>query len=175
MPKVDKFNGIVCPNTYLKMYVKSLQPVGESEYLMAQLFKQTFTGTTLRWFLSLEDNKTQTQEEICVVSNRQYRYHIKADDTKKDLETIKQQPNKIFSTFIIRWRAKASQMTKHPNKEGRIQILVKNLLLFYLYHLFISYFPNSMYFIRAGTQIKDAIANCQIKKKKSKFRRVENS
>lgn len=35
MPVIDKFGGIKSPNTYIKFYIKALQPIGINEDLMA--------------------------------------------------------------------------------------------------------------------------------------------
>lgn len=87
--ETGKFNGTRCSSIYLMMYIRALQPIGVSKDLMVQLFQQTLTGTTLRWFLSFKDSKTQIWEDIYMEFNKQYKYNTKVDITKKDLETTK--------------------------------------------------------------------------------------
>lgn len=76
------------------------------EQLMTQLFEQILVSAALRWFLSLEENQIKTWEDICTKFNKQYKYNIKLDVTRRDLKTNKQQHNKSVFTFITRWREK---------------------------------------------------------------------
>ena len=61
---------------------------------------------------------------------------------RRDLETTKQEPKESFSTFIAKWRSKATQMMHKPNKEEQLTMVVKNLLLTCHKYLFAQYFPN---------------------------------
>ena len=163
MPTLDKFDGTGCPKAHLKMYTRALQPLGATEELLAQMFQNTLTGAALRWFLSLEDSKTRTWEDIGNEFYRQYKYNTEVDITRRDLETTKQEPKESFSSFITRWRAKAAQMTNRPNEEEQLGMVVKNLLQTYHKYLFAQYFPSFKALVAAGTQIKDAMNNGTIK------------
>lgn len=57
-------------------------------------------------------------------------------------------------------------MTKHPNEEDKIQIVVENLLPIFHSHLFISYFLNFKALIRVETQIENAITSVKLRKRK---------
>ena len=83
--------------------------------------------------------------------------------TRRDLETTKQDLKESFSTFITKWRSKATQMMNRPNEEEQLTIVVKHLLPIYHKYLFAQYFPNFKVLIVAGIQIKDAINNGTIK------------
>ena len=56
MPTLDKFNGIGCPKSHLKMYMRAMQPLGTTEEILAQMFQNTLIGAALSWFLNVEDN-----------------------------------------------------------------------------------------------------------------------
>lgn len=120
MPESEKFDGIGCPKTHLKMYVRAMQPRGATEELMAQLFHESLSGSSIRWFLNLDESKTRTWEDVCKEFSYHYKYNIEVDVTRRDLETTKQATNETFSSFITRWRLKASQMANRPNKEEQI-------------------------------------------------------
>ena len=108
MPEMDKFDGTSCPKTHLKMYVGAMKPLGIGNELLAQLFQRTLTGAATKWFVDLEDSQKKTWDDICNAFNRQYRYNLEVDITRRDLETTKQFPKESFSTFLQRWRAKAA-------------------------------------------------------------------
>ena len=151
MPSLDKFDGTGCPKTHLKMYTRALQPLGATEELLAQMFQNTFTSAAFRWFLNLEDSLIRTWEDIGNEFYKQYKYSIKVDIMRRDLETTKQKPKETFSVFITRRRAKVAQMTNRPNEEEQIQMVVKNLLPIYHKHLFAQYFPKFKALIIVGT------------------------
>ena len=120
-------------------------------------------GAALRWFLNVEDTKTQNWEDICRKFHNQYKYNIEVDITRRDLETTKQGPKESFSSFITKWRAKAPQMIMRSSEEEQLQMVVKNLIPIYHEHLFAQYFPNFKALIIVGTQVEDAINNGMIR------------
>ena len=65
MPTLDKFDGIGCPKSHLKMYMRAMQPLGATEEVLAQMFQNTLTGAALRWFLTLDDARPRSWDDIC--------------------------------------------------------------------------------------------------------------
>ena len=108
MPTLDKFDGIGCPKSHLKMYMRAMQPLGTTKEVLAQMFQNTLIGVALRWFLNLDDVGARSWKDICREFYKQYKYNMEVDITRRDLETTKQKPKESFSTFITKWRAKAS-------------------------------------------------------------------
>ena len=108
MPTLDKFDGIGCPKSHLKMYMRAMQPLGATEEVLAQMFQNTLTGAPLRWFFNLDDARARSWEDICREFHKKYKYKIEVDITRRDLETTKQEPKESFSIFITKWRAKAA-------------------------------------------------------------------
>ena len=77
-----------------------MRPLGTIEEMLTQMFQNTLTRATLRWFLNVEDTKTHNWEYICREFHNQYKYNIEVDVTRRDLETTKQEPKESFSAFI---------------------------------------------------------------------------
>ena len=88
---------------------------------------------------------------------------MEVDITRRDLEPARQEPKESFSTFITKWRVKATQMMSRPSEEEQLAMFVMNLLPVYHKYLFAQYFPNFKALITAQTQIEDAINSCTIK------------
>ncbi|MBY3556051.1 hypothetical protein HGI15_22190, partial [Modestobacter lapidis] len=130
---------------------------------MAQLFQESLTGSALRWFLSMDEAHVKTWEDVCNQFTDHYKYNNEVDVTRRDLETTKQGIHESFSSYITRWRQKASRMTTRPTEEEQIQMVVKNLLPAYHKHLFAHYFPSFKALIGAGTQVEDALYNGSLK------------
>ena len=60
LPTLDKFDGIGYPKSHLKMYMKTMHPLGVTEEVLAQMFQNTLTRATLRWFLNLDDARARS-------------------------------------------------------------------------------------------------------------------
>ena len=163
MPTLDKFDGTGCLKSHLKMYMRTIQPLGATKEVLAQMFQNTLTRVALRWFLNLDDARARSWEDICREFHNQYKYNIEVDVTRRDLETTKQELKKSISAFITKWRAKVAQMMNKPSEEEQIQMVVKNLLPIYHEHLFAQYFPHFKALIIAGILVEDAINNGIIK------------
>ena len=163
MPTSDKFDGTSCPKSHLKMYIRAMQPLGATKELLDQMFQNTLTGSTLRWFLNLDDARARSREDIHCKFHNQYKYNTEVDIIRRDLETMKQELKESFSTFITKWRSKVAQMMNRPTKEEQLTLVVKNLLPVYHKYLFAQYFPNYKVLIATRTQIEDAINNGTIK------------
>ena len=118
------------------MYMRAVKALKATEEMLSQMFQNTLTGATLRWFLNMEHNRARNWEDICKEFHNQYKYNIEVDVTRRDLETTKQESKESFSTFIIKWRSKAAQMINRPNEEKQLNMVVKNLLLVYHKYLF---------------------------------------
>ena len=163
MLTLDKFDGTGCTKSHLKMYMRALQPLGATEELLAQMFQNTLSRAALRWFLNLDDTRARSWEDICHEFHNQDMYNIEVDMTRRDLETMKQEPKESFPPFITNWRSKAALMMNRPSEEEQLTKVVKNLLPVYHKYLFTQYFPNFKALIVVGTQIEDAINNGTIK------------
>ena len=160
---MDKFDGTTCLKTHLKMYVGTLNPLGVTNELLAQLFQQSLTGPALRWFVGMDNAKKASWDSICNAFNQQYHYNIEVDITRRDLETTKQQFKESFSSFLTRWRAKAAQMINHPTEHEQIDIVVKNLLPVYQTHLQTQYLPDFKALIQTASKVEDLIQSGHIK------------
>ena len=85
-----------------------MQPLGAAKEVLAQMFQNTLTVAALRWFLNPDDARARSWEDICREFHKKYKYNIEMDITRRDLETTKQEPKESFSTFISKWRSKAT-------------------------------------------------------------------
>ena len=92
MSTLDKFDWTGFPKPHLKMYMRAMQLLGVIEELFAQMFQNTLTEATLKWFLNLDDARARSWKDIYHEFHKQYKYNIEVDITRRDLETTKQEP-----------------------------------------------------------------------------------
>ena len=73
MLTLDKFNGIGCPKSHMKMYMRAIQLLGAIEELLAQMFQNTLTRAALRQFFNLDDARARSWEDFCCKFQNQYK------------------------------------------------------------------------------------------------------
>ncbi|XP_077237250.1 uncharacterized protein LOC143878919 [Tasmannia lanceolata] len=147
-----------CPRSHLKSVLPLLQQHNLSPEQIALVFPRTLTGTAKKWFLHLKPEEIRTLEGVANKFVQQFSMEEGIDVTKRDLKSLKQGPNEIFTSFIRRWRRKAAQMTNKLPDEDLIKIAVKNLCPFYFPHMSIQYFNDFDHLIKTGTRIEDILA-----------------
>ena len=99
------------------------------------MYQNTLTEAAFRWFLKLDDFRVTSWEDICREFHNHYKYNLEVDITR-DLETMKQELKESFSTFITKWRSKATQMMNRPSEEEQLAMIIKNLLPVYHKYFF---------------------------------------
>ena len=60
MPKIDRYMGIGCPRIHLRLYNTIMRAHGLNEAQMIMLFPISLSGTTQRWFASLDVSRRRT-------------------------------------------------------------------------------------------------------------------
>ncbi|XP_077229583.1 uncharacterized protein LOC143862424 isoform X2 [Tasmannia lanceolata] len=158
MPDFDKYDGVGCPITHLQMFTIMCQPQGLSAEQMAQLFPVSLTKVARRWFMVLDKTRYRTWKDIGEQFIKQFKYDDGTEITRKDLERTKQDSKESFLTFVKRWRRLAAQMMQCPSEEEQIQMIMKNISSQLQYHMSLQYYPDFKYFINAGMQIEEAMA-----------------
>ena len=113
-----------------------MQLLAATKELLVQMFQNTLTEATFRWFLNLDDAWARSWEDIYHEFHNQYKYNIEVDVTRRDLETTKQEAKESSSTFITKWRLKVAQMMNRPSEEEQLTTVVKNLLPVYHKYFF---------------------------------------
>ncbi|GAB2236581.1 hypothetical protein Droror1_Dr00028314 [Drosera rotundifolia] len=97
MPYFTKFDGTSDPRSHIKMYHRTMNSYQVSMEAMIQFFPQSLTGPALTWYLSEEEKKIRTCEDLQHLFVSQYRYNTQVDVTRTDLETTSQERSETFS------------------------------------------------------------------------------
>ena len=131
-------------------------------------FPLLLTRGALRWYYSLDPNKTKVWNELVKLFVGQLIFNTMIDVTLRDLETTKQGVGVTFFEYMTRWKGKASRMVNRSNKKDQINMIIKNLLPAYNSRLLSSPISSFGELCDSGTRIEDAINNGQMEKAKSK-------
>src|ERR1041384_343489 len=142
-------------------------PFGLGDELLAQLFQQSLTGTTMRWFFGLDKTKIRTWEDVCHAFNSQYHYNLDVDVTRRELETTRQEEKESFAKFLTRWKKKAAQMIDRPTEQEQVDIIIKNLRPVYQTQLQTQYLPSFKSLVETANKVEDLIWTGQLKNESS--------
>ena len=77
---------------------------------MLTLFPLSLSGTTQRWYASLESSRWRSWEDLAQEFLIQYSFSSDTNVTRRELEFLRQGLDESISSFISRWREKAAEM-----------------------------------------------------------------
>ena len=81
---------------------------GLDEAQMIMLFPISLSGTTQRWFASLDVSHYQTWDDLAQEFLRQYAFNNIIDVSRRELEALRQRPEESVTSFISRRRENIS-------------------------------------------------------------------
>ena len=84
MSTLDKFDGIGCLKSHIKMYMRAMQPLGATKEVLAQMFQNTLTEAALRWFFKMDDARARSWEDIYREFHKQYKYNMEVDISQEE-------------------------------------------------------------------------------------------
>ncbi|KAI8530220.1 hypothetical protein RHMOL_Rhmol11G0039100 [Rhododendron molle] len=160
----EKFDGFGDPKAHLQTYVgtlsilRTLSMYGIEKDAMAQMFQQTLKGPALRWFLTLDDSKKKSWDDIGAAFVAHYNYNIQLEMTVRELESIKMEANESFADFVKGWRGKASQIIDRPFDKEQMRIITRNLAPDFARHLVVfQTTADFKTFYEVGLAVEDAL------------------
>ncbi|XP_043692935.1 uncharacterized protein LOC122643375 [Telopea speciosissima] len=118
--KLDKFDGSGDPRAHLKIFATIARSWGLSENQMGQAFLYSLAGSALRWLTQLDHTQTQSWASVVKAFTKQYSYNTEMDITRRELETLRQEPSEEFLNYIMRFREKAAKMWNRSTEEEQV-------------------------------------------------------
>lgn len=75
-PDFEKYKGQTCPRSHLVMYFRKMAVHTENDKLLIHYFQDSLSGSSLRWYMSLEQGRIQCWEDLADAFHRQYKYNL---------------------------------------------------------------------------------------------------
>ncbi|RVW44355.1 hypothetical protein CK203_070954 [Vitis vinifera] len=97
------------------------------EAQLLTLFPLSLSGTTQRWYASLEISCRRTWEDLAQEFLRQYSFSGDTSVTRRELESLRQGSDEFVSSFISRWRERAAEMIERPTERDQISMFLRSL------------------------------------------------
>ena len=69
---------------------------------MIMFFPMSLSGTTQRWFASLDVSRRRTWDDLAQEFLRQFTFNTVIDVSRRELEALRQRPEESVTSFISR-------------------------------------------------------------------------
>ncbi|XP_050919305.1 uncharacterized protein LOC127136829 [Lathyrus oleraceus] len=103
-PEFEKYKGLTCPNTHLKMYCRKMAAYARDDKLMIHCFQDSLTGASLDLYMQLECSNIHTWDELAEAFAKKYKYNTNMAPNRTQLQSMAQKDSESFKEYAQRWR-----------------------------------------------------------------------
>ena len=135
MPEIERYTGVRCPHIHLRLYNTVMRALGLDKAQLLTLFPLSLSGTTQRWYASLESSHRRTWENLTQEFLRQYSFNSDTSVTRGEVEFLRQRSDEPVSWFISRWKEKAAEMIERPTEKDQVCMFLRSLQPRFAQHL----------------------------------------
>ncbi|KAJ9699548.1 hypothetical protein PVL29_008238 [Vitis rotundifolia] len=158
MPDIERYRGVGCPRIHLRLYSAVMRALGLDEAQLLILFPLSLSGTTQRWYASLESSRRRTWEDLAQEFLSQYSFSSDTSITRRELESLRQGLDESVSSFISRWREKIAEMTERPTERDQMCMFLRSLHPRFARHLIGVPFQDFRSLVQALFDVDDGIS-----------------
>ncbi|KAJ9705886.1 hypothetical protein PVL29_003815 [Vitis rotundifolia] len=158
MPDIERYTGVGCPRIHLRLYSAVMRALGLDEAQLLILFPLSLSGTTQRWYASLESSRRRTWEDLAQEFLRQYSFSSDTSVTRRELGSLRQGLDESVSSFISRWREKIAEMTERPTERDQMCMFLRSLHPRFARHLTGVPFQDFRSLVQALFDVDDGIS-----------------
>ncbi|XP_050915072.1 uncharacterized protein LOC127130033 [Lathyrus oleraceus] len=97
-PDFEKYQGQTCPRSHLVMYFRKMAAHTENDKLLIHCFQDSLSGASLRWYMSLEQGRIQSWEDLADAFLRQYKYNLDMAPDRMQLQGMAMKENELVSS-----------------------------------------------------------------------------
>jgi Retrotransposon gag protein len=98
----EKYNGEGCLMSHLRAYYGDMVPIKSNDHLLIRYFQKSLTGPALKWFTSLDLSSIISFDHLSNLFIDQYSYNLDMKPRREDLESLRQEKNEPFVTYVGR-------------------------------------------------------------------------
>ena len=135
MPDIERYMGIGCPKIHLRLYSSVMRAHGLDEAHLIMFFPMSLSGVAQRWFASLDASHRRNWDDLTQEFLRQFAFNVVIDISRRELEVLRQGPEKSVTLFISRWREKITQIIDRPSERDHISVILRSLQPRFARHL----------------------------------------
>lgn len=98
-PDFEKYQGQTCPRSHLVMYFRKMAAHTENGKLLIHCFQDSLSGASLRWYMSLEQGRVQSWEDLADAFLRQYKYNLDMAPNHIQLQGMAMNEKELFKEY----------------------------------------------------------------------------
>lgn len=108
MPNFEKYKGVSCPETHLKMFVRKMSAYAHDEKFLIHCFQDSLSGASLDWYTQLEKKDVHNWKDLSSSFLKQYEFNLSIAPTRIQLQNLSLNINESFKEYAQRWRELAA-------------------------------------------------------------------
>jgi Retrotransposon gag protein len=143
--------------SHLRTYCVDMVPIKSNDHLLIRYFQKSLTGPALKWFTSLDFSSIISFDHLSKLFIDQYSYNIDMEPRREDLESLRQEKNEPFVTYVGRWRAMAARVKLKPTDKDSINMIIRSALPTISGYLAIQGQPNFLTLIKSGARVETVV------------------
>jgi len=140
VPDFDKYKGMTCPKSPLRMYCRRMGAYSTDEKLLMHFFQDSLAGAVVACYTNLEASQVQSWKDLATAFIRQYQYNTDMAPDRNQLQSMSKREQESIKEYAQRWRDLAAQVIPPMTEREMITIMVDTLPTFY-YEKLIGYMP----------------------------------
>lgn len=109
------------------MYFRKMAAHAENDKLLIHCFQDSLSGTSLRWYMSLEQGRIQSWEDLADAFLRQYKYNLDMEPDHMQLQEMVMNKKESFKEYAQRWRELVAQVEPPLSEKEMIGIFIDTL------------------------------------------------
>lgn len=164
VPDFEKYKGNSCPQSNLVMYARKMSTQTDNHQLLIHYFQDSLTGAALKWYMSLDDTKIRTFNDLGVAFVHQYKYNIDMAPDRDQLRAMSQKDNESFKEYAQRWREITAQIFPPLEEKEMTIIFLKTLSSFYYDRMIASAPSDFTEMVNMGMRIEEAVREGRLTK-----------
>ena len=98
-----KYIGMECPNTHLCSYYNKMVEVIHDDKLLIYFFQDSPTGSTLSWYMRLDNARIKKWMDIAYAFLKQYKFNLDIASDRTNLITMEKGPQEFVIAYAQRW------------------------------------------------------------------------
>src|ERR1051325_5341625 len=96
MPNFEKYKGVSCPETHLKMFVRKMVAYAHDENFLILCFQDSLSGASLDWYVQLEKEDVHNWKDLSSSFLKQYEFNLSMAPTRIQLQNLSLNINESF-------------------------------------------------------------------------------
>src|ERR1051325_8972950 len=162
VPDFEKYKGVSCPDTHLRMYCRKMAAHVKNSKLMIHCFQDSLSGASLDWYMQLEKSNIHSWDDLSNAFFKQYHFNTTLAPNRVQLQNMSQKERESFKEYAQRWREVASRVQPALAERELNDLFMGTLPVQYYERLIGSTFSDFSNLVMVGERIEEGLKTGKI-------------